>query len=408
MAENDLIKEFFKEEYGVSVQPIVETHPMGNYTRIKDTSVTRIFSILRDLPFIEAQFNAEQRAAGTYRVIFDKGLGSLQKSAANPERLRANVVAYGSNNRIVGQAELEKFQSKVISPSLAVFEVASIVTGQYYLSRIDRALTNIHKELKNIVRILENSKESELCAHERALQSVSNKLSIILYDENYRKSTLNNVQHIRMSAMTLVEYYYRERLNVLETWSKDKAKKAYYIREFIDTYQNKMELYSRSFRAYALAYVLEVILSQMTGTDSIRSIKEEITEVAHEYNQEYEGHFTNFNNQAMEDYNNTIKEASASMIGGAATGFVGSLIGIPTLPIIGLVFGGVWIGNSIRDKKTEEVLEQFKESLVKIEEYNAYNNNIAEKSALTLDALDYLYNNRVELLVRGDEMYVKV
>lgn len=169
-----------------------------------------------------------------------------------------------------------------------------------------------------------------------------------------------------------------------------------------------MELYSRSFRVYALAYVLEVILSQMTGTASIRSIKEEIVEVAHEYNQEYEGHFTNFSNLAMEDYNNTIKEAGASIIGGATTGFVGSLIGIPTLPILGLVFGGVWIGNSIRDKKTEEVLKQFKESLIKIEEYNAYNNNIAEKSALALDALDHLYNNRVELLVRGDEMYVKV
>ena len=106
------MKVFFEEENGVSVQAVVDVHPMGNYTRIKDTSVTRMFSILGDLPFIEAQYNAEQRAAGTYRVIFDKGLGSLQKSAAKPERLRANVVAYGSNNKIVGQAELGKVSVK--------------------------------------------------------------------------------------------------------------------------------------------------------------------------------------------------------------------------------------------------------------------------------------------------------
>ena len=407
MAENDLIKEFFKEEYGVSVQPVVDVHPMGNYTRIKDTSVSRVFSILRDLPFIEAQYNAEQRAAGTYRVIFDKGLGSLQKSAANPERLRANVVAYGSNNKIVGQAELEKFQSKVISPSLAVFEVASIVTGQYYLSRIDRELTSIHKELKNIVRILENSKESELLAHERALQSVYNKLSIILQDDDYRKSTFNNVQHIRMSAMSFVEYYYRERVNILESYSKAKAKKASYVSEFLDTYRNKLELYSRSFHVYSLAYVLEVILSQMTGTNSIKSIKDDIMSVAHEYNQEYEGHFANFNNKTTEDNNITVKDAGANFIGGAATGVATALIGISALPVAGLVFGGVWLGNTIKGKKAEAV-EQFKESLIKIEEYNAYNNNIAEKAALALDALDHLYNNRVELLVRGDEMYVKV
>lgn len=31
MAENDLIKGFFEEEYGVSVQPVVDEHPIGNY-----------------------------------------------------------------------------------------------------------------------------------------------------------------------------------------------------------------------------------------------------------------------------------------------------------------------------------------------------------------------------------------
>ena len=65
MAENDLIKGFFEEEYGVSVQPVVDAHPMGNYTRIKDATVTRVVSILGDLPFIKAQYDAEQRAVGT-------------------------------------------------------------------------------------------------------------------------------------------------------------------------------------------------------------------------------------------------------------------------------------------------------------------------------------------------------
>lgn len=129
--------------------------------------------------------------------------------------------------------------------------------------------------------------------------------------------------------------------------------------------------------------------------------------VVREYNQEYEGHFANFNNKTTEDNSITSKDAGANYIGGAAAGIATALIGISALPVAGLVFGGVWLGNTIKGKKAEAV-EQFKESLIKIEEYNAYNNNIAEKAALALDALDHLYNNRVELLVRGDEMYVKV
>ena len=128
--------------------------------------------------------------------------------------------------------------------------------------------------------------------------------------------------------------------------------------------------------------------------------------VAREYNQEYEGHFTYFTNKTTEDNSITSKDAGATILEARQQGFdcfnrYFCIAGRRTC------FRGVWIGNTIKGKKAEAV-EQFKESLIKIEEYNAYNNNIAEKSALALDALDHLYNNTVELLVRGDEMYVKV
>lgn len=408
MVENDIIESYFEEQYGIHVQRVIDVYPLRRYTKIKDESITRINALLRDLPFFATQLSAEREAAGAYKVIFDKGLGVLQQSASNSERLRANVVEFGTNNKIVGQAELESLHLKVTSPALAVFEVASIITNQYYLARIDKELTSLHKELKNVTRILENSKESELRSHERTLQSVSDNLSDILRSEDYRRSTLYNVQHIRMSVMSFVEYYHRERLNVLETWSKEKGRKDSYIQEFLCTYKNKLDLYNRAFQVYALAYILELMLSQITDTDSISRIANEIKSVFCEYNQEYNDHFARFINQDVENYSNTLMELGAHMIGGAATGFAAGLVGISTFPIAAFVVGGVWAGNAIKDKKAEKILEKFKGDLQKIEEGNIYSIRIAEKAIIALVKLNQLYNDKVELLVKDDAMYMKV
>lgn len=408
MIENDIIESFFEEEYGVQVQPINDVYPLDDYIRIKDESITRVNALLRDLPFFATQLRAEREAAGAYKVIFNKGLGVLQRSASNSERLRANIVEFGSNNRIVGQAELEALHLKVTSPTLAVFEVASIITNQYYLARIDKKLTSLHDELKNVTRLLENSKESELRSHEWTLQSVSDNLLNVLQNEDYRRSTLFNVQHIRMSAMSLVEYYHRERLNVLETWSKEKGRKDSYIQEFLSNYKNKLNLYNRAFQVYALAYILELMLSQITDTDSISRIANEIKAVFCEYNQEYNDHFARFINQDVENYSNKFMELGAHMIGGAATGFAAGLVGISTFPIAAFVVGGVWAGNAIKDKNAEKVIEKFKGDLQKIEEGKIYSIRIAEKAIIALVKLNQLYNDKVELLIKDDAMYMKV
>lgn len=408
MAENNhLIKDYFEEEYGVRVQPVIDAYPMENYTKISSDSIVSTSALLRDLPFFAAQINAENKVTGAYKVIFDRGLGTLQQSAANPDRLRANIVEFGSNNHVVGQAELEEFRLKVTSPALAVFEVAAILTSQYYLSRIDKNLISLHKELKNIERMLENSKESELRSYERGLQSVLRNLTNILSDETYRKSALDNVMRIRMSSLSLVEYYYRERVNVLETWSEEKSKKALYIQESLGKYQNKLDLYGRSFHVFALAYVLEVLLSRITTTENTDRAIEEIQAVYQEYSQEYELPGSDFRIPDKKDNDGLgLGYKAATFVGGAITGFAGPV----GLPVLGLVMGSYWIGNSIKDRKTEKALQEYQEikrHLLQIEESYVRNDIIEEKTVSALETLDCLYNKKVELLINGDEIYLK-
>ena len=224
--------------------------------------------------------------------------------------------------------------------------------------------------------------------------------------EKKKKSTLNNVQRIRMNSLSLVEYYYRERVDILHTWSKEKPKKALIIQAYIGRYQNALDLYCRSFHVFAFAYVLETLLSRITDANNLNRIISEIKDIYHEYGQEYEEHFSQFSSPETKN-NGDI----AICLGGFATGAFSAFMGISLLPFGGLMVGSGLIISAIQDKKNEKAVQQFKEierCLKEIEDNYAHNNSVEEKSVFALETLNRLYNNKIEFLVKDDEMYMKV
>lgn len=125
------------------------------YTKLDDSMIGRLNALMHNVPLV----GLEKVCAGSYRVVFDKGLGVLQKAANSPGMFRANVVKAGSNNSIVAQALLEK--TSIIPNIFAnAFAVMSIVTGQYYMKQINERLVNIEKEIIEIHRFLQKDKES--------------------------------------------------------------------------------------------------------------------------------------------------------------------------------------------------------------------------------------------------------
>ena len=73
--------------------------------------------------------------------------------------------------------------------------------------------------------------------------------------------------------------------------------------------------------------------------------------------------------------------------------------------------GGLWVRKKRAHKKSEELTQLFKDLenvFVEIELEYTEKGDIAEKSISALDYLDSLYNNPVEILIKNDEMYLKV
>lgn len=205
-------------EYGVEIIP-AEGISKEEYKKIDINSdaFARINACLQDVPHIAKEIYDNKIIGETYRVVYDRGLGVLQKAAGKDNLFRANVVSTKANNDIKGQALLQKADTNTVSQlALSAFTIASVATSQYFLARIDKKLTSIDGKLNEIYKVIEIDKKSRLWAHGEYLRQVNDTLSYILQNDTLKQATLVSVQNIRMESLASIRSYY-ERLEDLKS-----------------------------------------------------------------------------------------------------------------------------------------------------------------------------------------------
>ena len=159
----ELIKynKMFLDDIGINYSynyEIIDFAADKGYVKLDKDSAAKLDMAIQYIP--DLLLNSELYK-GTYRVVFDKELGNLQKAANNPGLFRANIVKEGTNNVITGQALLQEVSAV---PQIVgnVFAVASVVTGQYYMEQINKKLEKIEKTAQDILAFLENDKRSKI------------------------------------------------------------------------------------------------------------------------------------------------------------------------------------------------------------------------------------------------------
>ena len=134
-SQNELL--LLSNQYGMSIKP-VRNEDFKQYKKVSDSDFAKLNACFRDVPQILKELNDARHYSGAYRVIYDKGLGVLQKSAKDPNLFRANIVTLGTNNDIKGQALLQELKPtelmKVSNLLMSAFSVAAVATNQYYLA----------------------------------------------------------------------------------------------------------------------------------------------------------------------------------------------------------------------------------------------------------------------------------
>jgi hypothetical protein len=155
----------------------------------------------REDSMLFARADAQDGASGT-PVAFDKMLDTVPALGAalhggkwvrilNPEvlswgeQMRSSAGGYLGGIRgdihFVAQLRLSSpVDVRVVAAPLAVFKVASAVTGQYYLDRINRQLRSIEGEVKAVRQDLRNETYAEIAAAAQACVELEEALALTL------------------------------------------------------------------------------------------------------------------------------------------------------------------------------------------------------------------------------------
>lgn len=405
LKDDTLVSKYISDELGLTIQSAdVDSETIDDgYVKLDSSAYARISSSLYSMPHYAAEFRAKRMSADTYKVIYNKGLGQLQQSAKNRDRFRANVVAFGMNNDITGQAELEKFKLKVLSPAMAVFDIAAIVTNQYYLARIDSRLVSLENKLDYVQKFLEESKKSDLWANGQFLRDVSSKIYEINHDEQYRLATLTTVQGVRRDALSNVKFYHKIMCNYMEKEFDKNLKDFSDTKDVLRHFYEYFDAYLYSIYVYGFAYVIEVVLSQITDEAFLNKVRDDIQSVIDSFQNDYTRELKLFIDSAKSLNSGTLTEAFSGYTPKFHTygNFRAGLLFEAMALVANLA--ATYDKGKKKDHK-DEVEKQFQFRQKRIEK----SINDLGSPIHVIERLNEMYNKPIELLITGDAVYVKL
>lgn len=393
--DNALIEQEYFNELGIKSDRYL-SYFEGNkkaYKRIDTSLIGRIESVVQIIPSI---IQGVAYSSDTYRVIYDKGLGVLQKAANNPGMYRANIVSSETNNAIQGQALLQKVSAgpQIIS---GVFSAMSLVTGQYYMSQINSRLNDIEKSITEIQKFLEDDKRSHMESEEEFLKGIQKNYQVLIDNDNMRTATLCNIQRIKMDSLANINFY-KKQIGDLEFVNAKKDKVEDVFRN-IEKINYLISEYWYSLYLYCFASYLEPVIGKNYDEVYIKYVKDDMYEKCTEYKVDYKTW-----NSMIEIYLDAAKAFDDNK-------FISFFKSIGDHRILlgsfGLYATGVLakkadsLDKKKKQKQKDKVFEQLKASSC---------SNIAAIEAKQDDLMLFnsLYNRRLEIVKDKGEMYIKI
>ena len=375
------------------------------YNKIDSSLVGRIDSVMQIIPTV---LHFASSNPDTYRVIYDKGLGTLQKVADNPNLFRGNVVEFNTNNKIKASATLKK-TSMLPNVASGIFSAMSLITGQYYMSRINSKLGEIEDSVKYIQQFLENDKRCRMESEEEFLRSIQENYQSILDNDAIRIVKLSKIESIKIDSLANLKFY-RKQIGDLKYIDRKKDKAEDVISN-IKQISYLISGYWYSLYLYSFASFLEPIIGKHYDEAFIKSIKDDLWGKCADYNddiklwnltlKEYIEDCKAFDENKLLKAIKTLSDNSMffPLVGSFVGGPVGGFFGVSATKIVDAVDSS---SQKNKQQKKSVVLEIY-EGIKKCQDIKAIE---AKQDDLML--FNDLYNGRLEIVKDKDEMYIKM
>lgn len=411
--QRDII-ELVDENKGIIIAPAKTSEDMSDYIKLPKDSFSKINSAFQGIPHALKSIYDMNQFSGCYRVVYDKGLGTLQRSAQDPALFRANIVTPGANNDIKGQALLQEINPSAATSlstiALSAFTLASIATNQYFLARIDSKLEALESRVAEVLQFLELEKGSQLWADGEFLKSIQNNLEYVLEDDRYCQATLTTVQKIRNSSLANIKFYH-EQLNGLKEIlnKKDKDKD---FEEKLGKYQSSLPKFWYSVFLYEQAYFLEVNMMQTKNKVLLINIAEDMFQKIQMFAEGYSIISTEINK-----YIDEVKALSPNTLPSKLIKASGKFFEYAVLPANpALFFGAKGLGIALEKGgdalESKEVANKAarKQDIIDCLEASIQPFADLEPFKVPFDAvknINNVYNNRLEIIVDENNAYIK-
>ena len=386
---SEMCQEYLRSN-GIEVKyDINVVNEKDGFRRIDDTLAGRLNGLLAQLPHMVA----ENYGGEAYKVIFDRGLGTLQESAQHPGYLLGNVVGK-ANNDIKDVALLQRLSSapQIVS---GIFSVMSIVTGQYYMSQINDKLEKLEKGVASIEQFIENDKKSRLQGNLMFLRSIQSDLRYIKLDGTHKQATITNIQQIEREAVSDI-LFYQMQINDLKNLSFEKDKAVDVVENIEKAYSN-LSGYWCALYLYCYAAYEKIIVLDETDEAYIESVKSNLIGKCEDYK----------NN--LEQWNMKIESyiAEAKGLGKNKALEAAKVLRVAKFsPILWAVGEAANLAYNADVEKKAEMKEKAEET------YNLIRSgeNIRDMESLMdeMDLYGKIYNSRIELLHNEDGLFIKM
>lgn len=295
----EALRSSLEQEYGLTVeQDNVTADELKElcYRRLTGNEVAHINQIFQYIPqFASSQINhravnAAFKAAteGSYRVRLDAGM-HLCRSRLTPGAYRA-VGLSDTTNQIAGNAELFANDavlnvSRAPQIALGVFNVASLVTGQYFMSQVNTKLEALVTSVGKVEKLLDAQRHGELKTAEQELSDIMGRIEFIISDTDKTNASIaqiHDIQHIANCAMNTCQELLQNEIHEMD--ANDKVDR---IKSRIEEISKNLVEYQYATQLYGIATLFELHLRNITDPDELRTYRDQIDRRVEQFKQEY-------------------------------------------------------------------------------------------------------------------------
>lgn len=240
----------------------------------------RMLSILQHMPLIQ-NIDQSQKLAGAYKVVFPEGaIGKLMEYKNGT----LGTPLIKPNGKIGSHAGLVPIDSMSLNPVM-IFTALSLVTGQYFMAKINKSLESISKDVKDIIIMMLDDKEARNQAIFNFYGYIKENLEFILNNSDLKLATLTNLQSYLIDLNQNKLFYEKtidrkknELQHIIEAYNTTNKRVAE-LEKLQNEVSNLLMQQHICLELYVIGKIYEMQLAQIYGEDYCNKLINELDEI---------------------------------------------------------------------------------------------------------------------------------